>query len=130
MLRVSYRVLPTEEISKLESKRKEYEMDLERCHIDIGNCRRVVEDRDRELGELTKQIQQATQTRKSKNDLLGCKVSLAQQSADAIEKIYQQFAEDMRQKIEARVAEHLQEIDIEGRALSGNQAGTMIIRLR
>lgn len=92
---------PVEEISQLESKRKGFEMDIERYHIDIGKCRHIVEERDRDLDNLTREIEQA-QRRKSKNELLARKVALAQQSADAIERIYQEFAEDMRQKIEAK----------------------------
>jgi chromosome segregation ATPase len=87
---------PIEEISELEGKRKTFEMDIEHHHLEIGKCRGVIEDREREITELTKQIEQA-QKRKSKNELLTRKISLAQQSADAIEKIYQELAENIQE---------------------------------
>jgi len=95
---------PIEEIAELEGKRKTFEMDIERHHLEIGKCRGIIEDRDREIAELTKQIEQA-QKRKSKNELLTRKISLAQQSADAVDKIYQELGEDVRQSIEAKTQE-------------------------
>jgi DNA sulfur modification protein DndD len=95
---------PIEEISELEGKRKTFEMDIEHHHLEIGKCRGIIEDREREITELTKRIEQA-QKRKSQNELLTRKISLAQQSADAIEKIYQELAENVRGNLEAKTQE-------------------------
>lgn len=92
---------PQEEISGLEKQRHNFDSDIERYHIEIGKCKATIESQEAEIAKLTKQIEEAKK-RKSKDDLLMKKVSLAQKSADAIEKIYQTFAEEMRQSIETK----------------------------
>lgn len=90
---------PLEEIGKLENQRQSFQMDIENYLVEIGRCRSLIEEREREIAELKKQIEQE-EKRKGKNELLMRKANLAQQSADAIEKIYKEFAEEMRQRIE------------------------------
>lgn len=95
---------PLEEIAALEAQRVSFQMDLEKYLVGIGKCGGLIDLRDREIAELKKQIEQE-EKRKGKNEFVLKKTNLAQQSADAIEKIYQQFAEDMRERIESKTRE-------------------------
>ncbi len=95
---------PTEEISKLEIKRQEYQADIDSYNMEIGAAKNQIEELDKRIAELDKQISSA-QKAEAKGQVLSRKLELAQQAADAISSMYQSFANEMRIKIEAKTKE-------------------------
>lgn len=95
---------PLEEIGKLEKQRQSFNMDYENDLMDIGKYEKEIADCDEKIAELAKEIEHEKK-QKGKNEHLVREMSLAQQSADAIEKIYEEFAEEMRTKIEGKTRE-------------------------
>ena len=95
---------PQEEISLLEQKREGYVADIDSCNMQIGSLTERMEKLTKEITRLEKAIAQARKNRKRER-LLGAKLDLAQRSADAIGDMYQVFADDMRQRIEAKTKE-------------------------
>lgn len=98
---------PLEEISRLERQRQDFRADIDSYNIEIGS----LEERDKKLDETIKSLEkQIAKARKDeqKERLLSLKLDLAQRSADAIRDMYQVFADDMRQRIEAKTKEIFQ----------------------
>ncbi len=93
-----------EEISRLESKRQEFEADVESYRAETVRLEVSIEDLGREIDQLEKQIDRARKDERRER-LLNRKVMLAQRSADAIDRVYQSFADDMRRRIEAKTEE-------------------------
>lgn len=92
------------EVSALANKRDQYQADIEeyrtelvRIELELESIKRRISELDREIGKARKQ--------EHREQLLSRKVELAQQSSDAIGDIYDGFAEQMRQQIEARTRE-------------------------
>jgi DNA sulfur modification protein DndD len=94
----------TEEISKLEIKRQEYQADIDSFNMEIGATKTQIEDLDAKIAELGKEISNA-QKAEVKGRVVSRKLELAQQAADAISNMYQTFANEMRIKIEAKTKE-------------------------
>jgi len=95
---------PTEEISKLEIKRQEYQADIDSYNIEIGAAKNQIEEINKKITALDKQISKA-QKAEAKGRVLSRKLELAQQAADAIGNMYQTFANEMRLKIETKTKE-------------------------
>ena len=95
---------PTEEISKLEIKRQEFQADIDSFNMEIGATKTRIDTLDEEIAQLDKQIASA-QKAEAKGQILSRKLELTQQAADAIGDMYQTFANDMRLKIEAKTKE-------------------------
>jgi len=91
---------PQEEISRLEKQRQDFRADIESYRLEQGNLDTRIEALNKEIAELEKQIEKAKKA-ESKERLLTRKASLAQRAADAIDEMYQVFADEMRQRIEA-----------------------------
>lgn len=96
---------PAEDARKLETERQKREQDIESFLIEKGRADSIAEGREKELRDLDSQIAKA-EKREKRDELLAKKASLAQESANAIAEMYQQFAEDMR----ARIEEHTRKI--------------------
>ncbi len=92
---------PLEEVSKLEEQRQDFLADIDSYNVEIGSLSERTEKLSREIGELEKTIPRA-QKAEQRGQLLGMKLDLAQRSADAIGEMYTVFADDMRQRIEAK----------------------------
>lgn len=90
---------PLEEISRLEKKRDDYTMDVDRYSLEIGALSQQVDQISKEINELQKNISQA-QKEERRGQELSIKLELAQKAADAITEMYQVFADNMRQQIE------------------------------
>lgn len=91
---------PQEEISRLEKQRQDFQADIESYRLEQGNLDTRIEALNKEIAELERQIEKAKKA-ESKERLLTRKASLAQRAADAIGEMYQVFADEMRQRIEA-----------------------------
>jgi len=91
---------PQEEISRLEKQRQDFQADIESYRLEQGNLDTRIEALNKQIAELGKQIEKAKKA-ESKERLLTRKASLAQRAADAIDEMYQVFADEMRQRIEA-----------------------------
>jgi DNA sulfur modification protein DndD len=95
---------PLEEISRLERQRQDFRADVDSYNIEIGS----LEERDKKLEETITQLEkQIAKARKDeqRERLLSLKLDLAQRAADAIRDMYQVFADDMRERIEAKTKE-------------------------
>ena len=95
---------PQEEIKRLERQREEFRADIESNRLEQGNLDSRIESFGRELEELKKQIKTARKEKKEER-LLTKKANLAQRASDAIDEIYQSFADDMRKRIESKTKE-------------------------
>lgn len=95
---------PQEEISSLENKRRDFLADIDSYHIELGNLKSIIINITKEIKELETKIEKAKK-RENKERRLTRKAALAQQAADAIDKMYQAFADDMRKRIEAKTKE-------------------------
>lgn len=95
---------PLEEISRLERQRQGFQADIESHTLEIGALVERIEKLTKEIGTLEKGISKARKEER-REQLLSGKLDLAQRSADAIGEMYQAFADDMRQKIEAKTKE-------------------------
>jgi DNA sulfur modification protein DndD len=95
---------PQEEISRLEKQREGFRADIESGKSEQGSLDARIEALSNELDDLTKQIK-VTKKEKSTERLLTRKSELAQHAADAIDEVYETFADDMRRRIEAKTKE-------------------------
>lgn len=95
---------PLEEISRLEEQRRKFNEDVDRANLEIGALSQRIEQIAKEISDLEKKIAQAQKEEKRGREL-SLKLDLAQKSADAISEMYQVFADNMRQRIEARTKE-------------------------
>jgi len=95
---------PLEEISRLEEQRQGFRADIDSYNLEIGSLQERIEKHSKEIGELEGAICRA-QKAEQRGQLLGIKFDLAQRSADAIGEMYAIFADDMRQRIEAKTKE-------------------------
>lgn len=95
---------PLEEISKLERQRENFKTDIQENNIEIGSLHTRIDDFNRKLVELKKEIDRARREEK-REALLSTKLDLAQRAADAIGDMYQTFADDMREKIQDKTKE-------------------------
>ncbi|NOK71052.1 MAG: hypothetical protein GFH25_541272n43 [Chloroflexi bacterium AL-N10] len=104
---------PIEEISRLEKQREDFLADIDSANLEIG----AIDERGRklakELAQLRKDIEKA-RTKEKRERLLSTKLSLAQHSVEAIEHIYQTFADDMRLRIEAKTKEIFKQLTWKG----------------
>ncbi len=88
-----------EDIPRLEEKRQDYKRDIEDYRVD----KRVLEGKIKEIKKETKELEleiRSARKVQSKAKLISNKADLAQQAADAIDDIYQSFADEMRAKIQ------------------------------
>ena len=95
---------PLEEISRLEKQRQDFRADVDSYNVEIGR----LEERDKKIAENIAQLERAiAKARKNeqRERQLSVKLDLAQRAADAIREMYQVFADDMRQRIEAKTKE-------------------------
>lgn len=95
---------PQEDISRLDSKRREFLTSIERLSSEQGRIETRLEDISKELPQLQRLIEEAERD-EVKDRLLTKKAKLAQYAADAIEDVYQRFAETMRLQIEKKTNE-------------------------
>ncbi len=95
---------PLEEISALENQRQNFLADIDSYNIEVGSFKKQIEDHNRKLKELKLTIE-AARKEEQKEQLLSTKLDFAQRAADAIGEIYHTFADDMRQRIEAKTKE-------------------------
>ncbi|RLC86289.1 MAG: hypothetical protein DRJ03_09235 [Chloroflexi bacterium] len=95
---------PQEEISKLEMQRRDFQADIDSYLLQQGSLDSRIETLTKDISQLEKQIERAKKD-KNKQRLLARKAALAQRSADAIDEMYQAFADDMRRRIEAKTGE-------------------------
>lgn len=104
---------PLEEISRLAKQRDDFINDVGSYRMEVGSL-------DERIGGLTKQIQELDikidKMRKNevRLELIGTKARLAQRSADAIEYVYQAFADEMRRRIEIKTREIFQQLSWKG----------------
>jgi DNA sulfur modification protein DndD len=95
---------PLEEISQLEQRRQDYLADIDSYNIEIGSLAERIEKLNKEISRLEKEIAKARKD-EVRERLLSTKLELAQRAADAIGEMYQVFADDMRERIEAKTQE-------------------------
>jgi len=93
-----------EEISKLEEQRRNFLADIDSYHVEQGTLEQQIDSLNEQIRE-TERKREKAEKEEDKIKLLTKKTSLAQQSADAIEQMYQIFADDMRKRIEAKTKE-------------------------
>ena len=88
------------EASELAKKREEYQMDIGEYQVEQGRNEARLDEIKMRIKELEKQIDKA-QKSEYKERLLSRKVKLAQDAADVIDHVYEAFAEQKRQEVEA-----------------------------
>lgn len=93
-----------EAISGLEKQRQQYREDIDNYNLEIGSITGRIEKIGQELDTLKGEIAKARKI-ETHERTLGAKLDLAQQAADALQEMYQTFADDMRLKIEAKTKE-------------------------
>jgi DNA sulfur modification protein DndD len=98
---------PQEEISGLERQRREFQSDIDRGLLQQGVHTSRIESITRTILEMEKRVERARKE-EDRQTALTHRMLLAQQSADAIGEMYQTFADDMRQRIEADTKETFQ----------------------
>lgn len=98
------RAAPQEEIAGLERRRSKFKKDLETYLGEQGSYRERIEQIDFQLNDIDKK-KKAAEDKEKKVALLGHKDKLAQDAADAVTKIREQFSEQTRQEIEAHTRE-------------------------
>lgn len=86
-------------VSQLAKKRDEYQADIGEYQLEQGRNEARLEQIKLRIKELEKQIEKA-QKSEYKEKLLSRKVSLSQQAADVIERIYGEFAKQKRLEVE------------------------------
>ncbi len=87
-----------EEVAELEKKRSDYAFNMQRIEMDIHRLKGRIEQINLDLGDLAKKIDKAKKSEKKAQSITR-RFVLAQQSADAIGKIVEIFASQMRQQI-------------------------------
>lgn len=92
------------EASALAKKREEYQADIDKCQEEQVRVEMQLEEVRKKIDELEKQIAKARKS-ELRERLLSRKIDLAQRSADSLGEVYEAFAEDKRQQIEARTRE-------------------------
>ncbi len=95
---------PQEEIAGMERRRSKFRKDLEAYLGDQGTYRERIEQIEFQLKDIDKKKKEAEEKEK-KVALLGHKEKLAQDAADAVTKIKDEFSEQTRQEIEAHTRE-------------------------
>lgn len=91
---------PLEEISRLEEQRRNFLADVDSYNLESGALVQRIEQTGKEILALEKNIAKARKERQ-RGEKLSIKLELAQKASDAIAEMYQAFADDMRQRIEA-----------------------------
>jgi len=91
---------PLEEISRLEAQRRNFLADVDNHNLESGALVQRIEQTGKEIATLEKSIAKARKERQ-RGEKLSIKLELAQKASDAIAEMYQAFADDMRQRIEA-----------------------------
>jgi len=89
-----------DEIQRLGRSREKYQADFESYQVERGSNTNQIEGLTKAIEELDRAIG-AAQKKENTAAQMGRRVDLAQRSADALDTIYQTFAEDRRQRIEA-----------------------------
>lgn len=95
---------PQEEISSLEKQREDFRADIESYKLEQGSLETRLESLALDLAASKKKIDAAKKDQ-TREDVLTRKMSLSQRSADAIDQMYQTFAGEMRERIEAKTKE-------------------------
>lgn len=95
---------PQEEISSLENQRDKFRADIENSLIEQMEVTRKIETLNKQILDLEVSIEKARKD-ETKEQLLTRKVHLAQRGADAINEVYQSFADEMRMRIEEQTKE-------------------------
>lgn len=93
-----------EDVMKLEDKRKEYADDVKEYVAEKALKEDKLKKSKQDLKDLEDQIHKAKKD-KSREAELSNKMTIAQNAANAIDSIYQQFADEMRAEIEATTKE-------------------------
>jgi DNA sulfur modification protein DndD len=100
---------PLEEISGLETKRKNFEGDIESSNLAIGSLEERIRIGNQHLQELRNKISNVKKIADRERFLIK-KLELAEKASDALKDTHQKFADDMRQKIEAKTKEIFQKL--------------------
>jgi DNA sulfur modification protein DndD len=95
---------PLEEISRLEAQRENFDKDVQTYTLEIGACSNQIKLLTDTIAQLDTAIAKA-QKAAIRERLLSKKYEIAQQAADAIAKVYDGYADDMRRRIEAKTQE-------------------------
>lgn len=95
---------PVEEISRLEKQRHDFLTNIDSANLEIGAIDERVRRLSKEIEQLRKQRDKALKE-EQRAQSLSARLRLSEQSADAIDAVYHTFADDMRQKIEAKTKE-------------------------
>jgi DNA sulfur modification protein DndD len=95
---------PLEEISRLEKQRQDFLADIESYNGEIYSLAAQLTELSKETTNLEAEITQARK-KEARERLLSDKLDLAQHAADAIGKVYEAFANEIRLKIEAKTKE-------------------------
>lgn len=90
---------PIEDISALEKKRENFKADIKSSLMERGRVEKQIEDLEKEIKDLDEKIGRVRKEQQEARTLSE-KVTLAQNASDAIDSIYQSFADEMRQQIQ------------------------------
>lgn len=100
-VRRQFRVSDQDEIQGLGRSQERYEADWQDYQVQLGMNKNKIETLTREIEDVVKRRKKA-EAAQEQNRLMGRKIELAQSAADALQQVYLVYAEDMRQRIEAK----------------------------
>lgn len=92
------------EVSSLAQQREQFQVDLDNYRVEQGRAEMQLEQVRAEIADLERQIAVAQRSERREQALVR-KVDLAQRAADAINAVYETFAENKRRQIEERTRE-------------------------
>lgn len=95
---------PSEGISQLEKQRQDFLADIDSNNMEIGSIDSRLNELSKEISELVSERAKA-EKKEAREKLLSDKLWLAQRAADAISKVYETFANEVRLRIEAKTKE-------------------------
>ncbi len=103
-LRQQLKDSPLEEVRGLEKQRQDFLGDKDSYNSELGAIGERISRLNEDVDFLEKELVKARKN-EEKEKLLSAKLFLAQRAADAIKESYQNYADDMRAKIEAKTQE-------------------------
>lgn len=93
-----------EDVKKLEQQREEFKNDVEKNTLEKGKNVERLKNIDRETHSVRSEIEKAKKD-EQRQILLTSRVNLSQNSAEALSKIFNQFADERRREIEEKTRE-------------------------
>jgi DNA sulfur modification protein DndD len=106
----------------LERQRKEYELDVEGYAVEKGSIGRRIQELDRAIVDLKFQMEHAVK-QEARHQSVSIRMRVAQDAADAIASVYDEFANQLRIRVEVQTRELFQQLVWKGTQFSSVSLG-------